>query len=61
MGWAGRNGSVGLRNPNQVPLASLAELHVALTGLLRQHCPARGQRHLTQLSWMVAGLLLSET
>jgi len=42
-------------------LASLARLHVELTGLLRQHCPARDQRHLTQLGWMVAGLLLSET
>ena len=42
-------------------MASLAQLHVELTGLLRQHCPARDQRHLTQLGWMVAGLLLSET
>lgn len=51
----------GAKTPIQVPLAFLAQLHVELTGLMRQHCPARAQRHLTQLGWMVAGLLLSET
>jgi len=51
----------GAATPIQVPLESHAQLLVELTGLLRQQCPTRGQRHLTQLSWMVAGLLLSET
>ncbi len=40
---------------------SRARLHCELTGFLRQHCPVRDQRHLVLLSWMVAGLLLSET
>ena len=38
-----------------------ARLHCELTGFLRQHCPARDQRHLVLLAWMVAGLLLSQT
>ena len=42
-------------------MASRAQLHAELTGFLRQHCPARDQRHLVLLAWMVAGLLLSET
>ena len=50
----------GAAIPIQVPLASLAHLHVGLSGLLRQHCSARDQRHLTLLGWMVDGLL-SET
>jgi hypothetical protein len=40
---------------------SHARLHCELTGFLRQHCPARDQRHLVQRAWMVAGLSLSET
>jgi hypothetical protein len=40
---------------------SHARLHCELTGFLRQHCPARDQRHLVLLAWMVAGLSLSET
>jgi hypothetical protein len=42
-------------------VASLAQLHGELIGFLRQHCPARDQRHLVLLAWMVAGLALSET
>ena len=42
-------------------MASRAQLHAELIGFLRQHCPARDQRHLVLLAWMVAGLLLSET
>ena len=40
---------------------SHARLHCELTGFLRQHCPARDQRHLVLLGWMVTGLLLSQT
>lgn len=40
---------------------SHARLHGELIALLRQHCLATDQRHLTMLGWMVAGLLLSET
>ncbi len=40
---------------------SHARLHFELTGFLRQHCPARDQRHLVLLAWMVPGLLLSQT
>jgi hypothetical protein len=42
-------------------VASPARIHAELIGFLRQHCPARDQRHLVLLAWMVAGLLLSET
>ena len=42
-------------------MASPARIHAELIGFLRQHCPARDQRHLVLLAWMVAGLLLSET
>ena len=42
-------------------MASRARLHGELIALLRQHCPARDQRHLVLLSWMVAGVLLSQT
>jgi hypothetical protein len=42
-------------------VASRAQLHAELIRFLRQHCPARDQRHLVLLAWMVAGLLLSET
>ena len=42
-------------------MASRAQLHAELIRFLRQHCPARDQRHLVLLAWMVAGLLLSET
>jgi hypothetical protein len=42
-------------------MASPAQLHAELISFLRQHCPARDQRHLVLLVWMVAGLLLSET
>lgn len=40
---------------------SHARLHAELIAFIRQHCPARDQRHLVLLSWMVAGLLLSQT
>jgi hypothetical protein len=36
-------------------------LHAELLGLLRQHSRFADQRHLVLLSWMVAGLLLSQT
>ena len=42
-------------------MASPARIHAELIGFLRQHCPARDQRHLVLLAWMVAGLALSET
>jgi hypothetical protein len=42
-------------------VASPARIHAELIRFLRQHCPARDQRHLVLLAWMVAGLLLSET
>jgi hypothetical protein len=42
-------------------VASPARIHAELIGFLRQHCPARDQRHLVLLAWMVAGLSLSET
>ena len=42
-------------------MASRAQLHAELIRFLRQHCPARDERHLTLLGWMVAGLLLSQT
>ena len=42
-------------------MASRAQLHAELIAFLRQHCPARDQRHLVLLGWMAAGLLLSET
>jgi hypothetical protein len=42
-------------------VASPARIHAELIGFLRQHCPARDQRHLVLLAWMVAGLALSET
>ena len=42
-------------------MASHGQPHAELIALLRQHCPARDQRHLVLLAWMVAGLLLSET
>ena len=42
-------------------MASPARIHAELIGFLRQHCPARDQRHLVLLGWMVAALLLSET
>lgn len=42
-------------------MASPARIHAELIGFLRQHCPARDQRHLVLLAWMVAGLSLSET
>jgi hypothetical protein len=41
-------------------VASRARLHGELIACLRQHCPARDQRHLVLLRWMVAGLLLSQ-
>jgi hypothetical protein len=37
------------------------QLHVELLGLLRQLSRFADQRHLVLLSWMVAGLLLSQT
>ena len=40
---------------------SHARLHAELIAFIRQHCPARDQRHLVLLGWMVAGLLLSQT
>ena len=40
---------------------SHARLHAELLGLLRQHSRFADQRHLVLLSWMVAGLLLSQT
>jgi uncharacterized protein YejL (UPF0352 family) len=40
---------------------SHAGLHAELIAFLRQHCPARDQRHLVLLGWMVTGLLLSQT
>ena len=42
-------------------MASRARLHGELIAFLRQHCPARDQRHLVLLGWMVAALLLSQT
>lgn len=42
-------------------MASRARLHAELIAFLRQHCPARDQRHLVLQRWMVAGLLLSLT
>ena len=42
-------------------MASRARLHAELIAFLRQHCPARDQRHLVLLGWMVAGLFLSQT
>ena len=42
-------------------MVSHARLHRELSAFLRQHCPARDQRHLVLLGWMVAGLLLSQT
>jgi hypothetical protein len=42
-------------------VASRARLHAELIAFLRQHCPARDQRHLVLLAWMVSGLLLSQT
>ncbi len=60
--WVGRESwEPGVIRPNHVPMASPAQLHCELTRFLRQHCPARDQRHLVLLVWMVAGLLLSET
>jgi hypothetical protein len=41
-------------------VVSHARLHAELIAFLRQHCPARDQRHLVLLGWMVAGLLLSQ-
>ena len=40
---------------------SHARLHAELTGFLGQHCPVCDERHLVLLSWMVSGLLLSQT
>jgi hypothetical protein len=42
-------------------VASRARLHAELIAFLRQHCPARDQRHLSMLGLMVSGLLVSET
>jgi hypothetical protein len=39
----------------------MPRLHCELTGFLRQHCPARDQRHLVLLAWVVARLSLSES
>ena len=40
---------------------SHARFHGELTSFLRQHCLVCDQRHLVLLSWMVTGLLLSQT
>jgi hypothetical protein len=42
-------------------VVSQTRLHAELLGLLRQHSRFADQRHLVLLSWMVAGLLLSQT
>ena len=42
-------------------MESHARLHAEQIAFLRQHCPARDQRHLVLLGWMVTGLLLSQT
>jgi len=35
-------------------------LHAELIAVLRQHCLIADKRHLVLLSWLVAGLLLSQ-
>ncbi len=47
--------------PNQPSTVSRTRLHFKLLGFLRQRSSFADQRHLAVLSWMVAGLLLSQT